>query len=88
MLFLGAIMFEYCISKVQLKVTLIADVEKMAAEACYLVRNLRLASYNSLFSLPEIVVKKVDGSWVHSDCGKESDLCLAIGTAIDQYENG
>jgi hypothetical protein len=33
--------------------------------------------------LPEVDLKKVRVSWVHSESGKESELSLAIGKTID-----
>jgi hypothetical protein len=33
--------------------------------------------------LPEVDLKKVRSGWVHAASGKESELSLAIGKAID-----
>ena len=78
------IAFDFDIRPAKMKIPLMADVELHFSEPHYIVRNIRMP-YQTKDQpvLPEVDLKKVRGIWVHSESGKESELSLAIGKAID-----
>ena len=80
---LYSLAFSYAIEGGKLKVDLMADVEEHHSETWYKVKNFRIRSSDKLTQLSEVELRKINGTWVHRDSRKESELSRAIGAAID-----
>jgi len=67
-------------------VTLTAQIEKHHSKTYYTVKDFRSHPSQNRSILPDIMIKKVKGRWVHCDSEKESNLSIAIGKAIMTQE--
>jgi len=85
------IKFDFPVASSNLTISLNATVEPHHSEPYYLVQNFNFTNNtrnNELHSvLPDQEVKRIkrDGAyvWVHKDSEQESELSLAIGSAIE-----
>ena len=82
------VQFHYCIGNGTYNVQLIADVELHLFADYYTVKNVRSAWQKDSSLLPVQEIRRWEDHWVHKDTNKETALSLAIGKAIDCYENG
>ena len=78
------ISFIYEIIPESLQVQLSAEIEMTTDDTC-LARNIRRINTNESSLLPVLKLKNMDGKWVHSDSGKESNISRVIGEAIDRH---
>ena len=81
------ILFTYDANDHALKFPLKAEV-KCSIPGVYTITNIRQVEQNEGSLLPPIRLKKSNGTWVFLDNGKESNLSVAIGRAIDERMNG
>jgi hypothetical protein len=66
-------------------IPLTAEAELHHSDPYFVVSNITRTGRESHPSiLPDVKIKKASGHWVHCDSGKESDLSIAIGKAIDE----
>jgi hypothetical protein len=84
---LYTIAFSFPLADGAVKVLLTAQVEKRPHELFYLVKHFRTHPSQQDSLLPDLIIRKVNGLWVHEESGKESVLSSAIGAAIDEQEN-
>jgi hypothetical protein len=70
----------------ELKISLIAEVATDPLRRHYYVRNIRHVRALSSRLLPDMLIEKIKGLWVYSDCGRENNLTIVVGQAIDQHE--
>jgi len=80
------ISFLYDIIQETLQVHLSAEIEMTAENTC-IVRNIRHIHTTESPLLPEMQLINNDGSWVHKEGGKESNISRAIGQAIDLHRS-
>jgi len=78
------ISFIYEIIPESLQVHLSAEIEMTTIDTCS-VRNIRRIDTNESPLLPILKLKNIDGKWIHSDSGKESNISKAVGAAIDRH---
>ena len=79
------ISFDYPIDKAGIVVRLQSDIESDdTCQGVYKASRFRTTD-DIAISLPEVILQKVGGFWIHRDCGKESNLSQAIGHSIEQY---
>lgn len=81
------IAFIYTLDNGRFNIPLIGEVEKHHSEPHYFIKNIRMKHNARASILPDIQLKKSKGQWVHRDSGKETDLSIAAGKAIEEYEN-
>ena len=81
------VQFHYFVGNEILNMQLIADVEMHHFAAYYTAKNFRSAGQKGPSLLPEQEIRRCERHWVHKDTNKETALSLAIGKAIDHYEN-
>jgi hypothetical protein len=66
-------------------IPLTAEAELHHSDPYFVVSNItRPGRESHPCILPDVKIKKASGRWVHCDSGKESDLSIAIGKAIDE----
>jgi hypothetical protein len=80
------ISFQFAADEGRLMVPLDADVEQHRSQLFYVVANFRPHGSTGPSVLPEVRLKKSSGRWVHVDSEKETDLSVAIGAAIDEWQ--
>jgi len=76
----------YRLDNSKLTVALTADVEVHEPETYYSIKNIRPKAEYSRSVLPDIVIKKVDGRWIHRDSERESHFSIQVGEAIDAHQ--
>ncbi|MDO6430423.1 hypothetical protein Q4E93_07490 [Flavitalea sp. BT771] len=81
------VQFHYSIGNESFSMLLLADVELHHFAAYYTAKNFRSAGKKGPSLLPEQEIRRWNSHWVHKDSNKETSLSLAIGKAIDHYEN-
>ena len=79
------IQFIYEIAEEAAKFPLQANVTIMP-DRTYFVNNIQLAGKTDGSLIPPIRLTNQDGSWVYTDSKKETALSLAVGHAIQRYE--
>ncbi len=80
------ISFNCKLDHTSLVIELMADVEPHHSKPYYIIKNFRTAKGSSSAVLPNIEIKKLNGSWVHRDSEKESNLSMDVGAQIDAHE--
>ena len=80
--------FDFRVDNGRFKIRLRADIEVQRSTGSYLVKNFRIAGREESGVLPEVLLRKADGQWVHTDSGKTSDLSVVIGEAIETVVQG
>jgi hypothetical protein len=83
-----SIAFTFRLENSSLIIPLTADVEVHHSDIFYVVKNFRTQSHQKRSILPDVRIKKVNGTWVHCDSGKETAISMEVGAAIDRYEAG
>lgn len=78
------IQFNFSLDKGRLEVLLEADVQYDDLGVSYRIKNFRVPGSSSISILPEIQIKKIDGHWVHSDSGWQTELSETVGKALDK----
>ena len=81
------VQFHYSIGIESFSMQLVADVELHHFAAYYTAKNFRSAGKKGPFLLPEQDIRRWESHWVHKESNKETSLSLAIGKAIDHFEN-
>lgn len=56
----------------------------IASDICF-VHDIRRINLNESSLLPVLKLKNINGKWVHTDSGKESNISKSVGEAIDSY---
>ena len=83
-----SIAFEYQLEDSNLIVPLTADVEVHHSETYYIVKNFKTRSHRQASVLPDLIIGKKNGRWVHLDSEKESHLSIQVGKSIEAIECG
>ncbi len=81
-----SIAFDFLLDNSRVKIELSADVDLHHSQHYYVIRNLKMSRQVQGPVLPDILIKRANGRWVHLESGKETDLSAAVGKAIDEYE--
>lgn len=78
--------FTYHVENTQFSVPMTADVEAYHSQTHYVITNLCATSKPRIAILPDIVILKKDGQWVHKDSEQDSYLSVHVGQAIDAFQ--
>jgi hypothetical protein len=80
--------FDFRVDNGKFKIRLRADIEVQRSTGSYLVKNFRIAGRGGSGVIPDVLLRKAEGQWVHTDSGKTSDLSVVIGEAIESVMQG
>ena len=78
------IFFAYELIPDSVQINLSADIEMVTGDLC-LVHNVQRVNTNESSLLPLLELKRNNGTWVHADSGRESDISKAIGEGIVRH---
>jgi hypothetical protein len=82
-----SIAFNFQVDNTHLIMPLTADVQVHHSEIYYVIKNFKADPARKGSVLPDIVIKKKNGRWVHFDSEKESHLSNQVGKSIDAIES-
>jgi hypothetical protein len=80
--------FDFRVDNGRFKIRLRADIELQGSTGFYLVKNFRIEGREGPAVIPDVLLRKAEGQWVHTDSGKTSDLSVVIGQAIERVVQG
>ena len=83
-----SIALNFQVDNSKLIISLTADVEVHHSESHYIIKNFKAEPERKGSVLPDIIIKKKNGRWVHLDSEKESQLSIQVGKGIEAIESG
>jgi hypothetical protein len=78
------IAFEYRLDNFGLVVSVTAMVQKHNFPTDYVVKDIRIGASQQKSVLSDMIIRKINGKWVHRDSGKATHVSVAVIRAIDE----